>query len=283
MPKVAVIVPNYCHAPYLEWRLDSVLGQTYRDFELLILDDASTDHSREIIERYRDRPGVRTLYNQRNSGSVFRQWQAGIDATDSDYVWIAESDDWADPGFLAALVPVLEAHPRVGAAQCQSWIADTRFQVNGHASCWTDDLDAERWRHDFVADGREEIRRHLLVKNTIPNASAVLMRRSHLEQVLPIDTSFRLCGDWMHWIRLLLQSDLAFVAANLNFWRLQSSHARTAAPGVLEWEEGQRILHHACDRLELGAAERVRVLADFEAKCRQWTAAAAVPVAAHAG
>ena len=51
-PKVSVIVPNYNHASYLPQRLDSILTQTYQDFELIILDDCSSDHSRKIIEKY---------------------------------------------------------------------------------------------------------------------------------------------------------------------------------------------------------------------------------------
>ena len=276
MPKVAVIVPNYRHAPYLHWRIDTILGQTYQDFELLILDDASPDHSREIIETYRDRKRVRILYNEENSGSVFRQWEKGIKATDSDYVWIAESDDWADAQFLEQMVPVLDSHPGVGTAYSQSWLVDRDSKINGHASCWTEDLDAGRWKRDFVATGREEIRRFLLVKNTIPNASAVLMRRSVLAKVLPIDASFQLCGDWMHWIRMLTEADVAFVAENLNFWRLQSSNVRTELPGVLEWSEGERILTWACDQLKLGEASRDSVLLAFYQQCQQWQAESVV-------
>ncbi len=270
MPKVSVIVPNYCHAPFLHWRLDTVLGQTFQDFELLILDDASTDHSREVIEKYRERDRVRIIYNDKNSGSVFRQWEKGIQNTTGEYVWIAESDDWAEPRFLERLVAVLDSQPTVGVAYAQSWLVDREFKVTGHASCWTEDLDPERWKKDFFGNGREEIRRYLLVKNTIPNASAVLMRRTVLDQVRPIETSFQLCGDWMHWVRMLAEADIAFVAETLNYWRLQSSNARTAAPGVLEWTEGQRVLRWAAEKLKLSKAERHRMLRAFEEKCQEW-------------
>ena len=135
---------------------------------------------------------------------------------------------------------------------------------------WTEDLDAERWKQDFIADGREEIRRYLLVKNIIPNASAVLMRRSVLARMMPIDTSFQLCGDWMHWMKMLAEADVAFVAEKMNFWRLQSSNARIAPPGVIEWAEGERILTWACEHLGLTAAQRDSVLLAFLRKCWQW-------------
>ena len=110
------------------------------------------------------------------------------------------------------------------------------------------------------------------MKNTLPNASAVLMRRSVVARVLPMDTSFQLCGDWMHWMRMLAEADVAYVAENLNFWRLQSSNARTEAPGVLEWQEGERILTWACNHLQLSEAERDGVLLSFYQKCNQWLA-----------
>ena len=61
-PLVSVLIPNYCHASYLNERIDSVLAQTYQNFEVIIMDDYSTDNSREIIEQYRNHPRVREIY-----------------------------------------------------------------------------------------------------------------------------------------------------------------------------------------------------------------------------
>ena len=73
---VSVIIPNYNHARYLDERIQSVLNQTYQNFEVIILDDKSTDNSREVIEKYRAHPKiVHIIYNEINSGSTFRQWE----------------------------------------------------------------------------------------------------------------------------------------------------------------------------------------------------------------
>ena len=72
---VSVIIPNYNHSAFLKERIQSVLNQTYSDFELIILDDCSSDKSRDIIESFRSNPKVsHIIYNDRNSGSTFRQW-----------------------------------------------------------------------------------------------------------------------------------------------------------------------------------------------------------------
>jgi glycosyltransferase involved in cell wall biosynthesis len=72
MPKVTVITPNFNHARYLSRRIDSILSQTFQDIELIILDDASTDNSREVIESYAKDPRVKTIFNAENSGSTFK-------------------------------------------------------------------------------------------------------------------------------------------------------------------------------------------------------------------
>src|SRR5207342_1807970 len=101
MATISVIIPNYNHAFYLKQRIDSVIQQTYSDFEIIILDDASTDNSRDVIEKYRHYPKVKhIIYNESNSGSTFSQWQKGIELASGKYIWLAESDDVADSTFL---------------------------------------------------------------------------------------------------------------------------------------------------------------------------------------
>jgi len=101
MPKVSVIVPNYNHAPYLRQRIESILNQTYQDFEVILLDDCSTDNSRDILNNYRNQSKVsHCIFNAVNGKSAFQQWQKGVQLAKGEYIWIAESDDWAEPEFL---------------------------------------------------------------------------------------------------------------------------------------------------------------------------------------
>ena len=107
MYKVSVIIPNYCYAAYLEQRIDSVLSQTYQDFEVIILDDNSPDDglSRMAFEKYRENPHVsHIVYNDENSGSTFKQWDKGISLAEGEYIWIAESDDYCSPLLLESLM-----------------------------------------------------------------------------------------------------------------------------------------------------------------------------------
>jgi glycosyltransferase involved in cell wall biosynthesis len=273
-PKVSVIVPNYNHAPYLAERLESILAQTYNDLELLILDDASTDDSYRILTPYYSKPRVRIVVNAANSGSAFPQWNRGIYLAKGEYVWIAESDDSSDSHFLETLVPLLDENPGLGLAYCKSRLINKARVEVGDSLNWTDDLDPERWKSDFINNGKDEIRNYLIYKNTIPNASAVITRRSILEKALPVDTSFQLCGDWLHWGKVLLETDLAYVAEPLNHWRLGSSNSRLSPAGVLEWAEGQRIIRHFAKELGTSESETTELLMGFAERCLNWGLAA---------
>ncbi len=108
MPKVSVIVPNYNHESFLQQRIDSILNQTYQDFELILLDDASSDASISIIENYRYEEKVSEIVlNTVNSGSPFKQWIKGIKLAKGEFIWIAESDDFAEPTFLETTVAMM--------------------------------------------------------------------------------------------------------------------------------------------------------------------------------
>ena len=74
MPKVSVVIPNYNHARFLTRRIETVLQQTFQDFEVILLDDCSTDDSRSILSKYAADPRVRIEFNEKNSGSTFKLW-----------------------------------------------------------------------------------------------------------------------------------------------------------------------------------------------------------------
>jgi glycosyltransferase involved in cell wall biosynthesis len=270
MSKVCAIIPNYCHEQYLELRIESIINQTYNDLDILILDDASTDNSKKVIEKYVEDNRIKVIYNDKNSGSVFSQWELGINRSDSEFVWIAESDDWAELTFLENLVPVLEEREQFAIAYCQSNLVDIRSKITGNAACWTNDLDSKKWESDFTDDGMSFIEHYLSTRNVIPNASAVLQRRSILEQCLPIEKTFKLCGDWYHWVRMLELGDVSYVAKSLNNWRLNSSNVRSRPPGVFEWTEGECILSEIGRILRYSDHEILSKKHNFLKQCFSW-------------
>lgn len=260
MPNVSIVVPNYNHAAFLKERLESIFGQTYQDFEVILLDDCSTDDSLSILSTFSEHPLVsRLLINEENSGSPFRQWIKGINAASGKYIWIAESDDVADLTFLEKLVPVLDNFPTVGVAYCQSQIIDGQGKAGGSNINWTRDMDKEDWQKQFVLDGRAAICRYFTRKNVIPNASAVLFRKNLFDSIPPSFTNFRYVGDWLVWVQLLMKSDLYFTPFHLNYFRLHSHVTRirkTYDQRIDYFMEAYAVVEHIIDALTLSLAER---------------------------
>ena len=233
IPKVTVIVPNYNHEMYLQQRLDSILTQTFPDFEIILLDDASKDASVAILSRYQANVKVqRLIVNETNSGSPFKQWNKGLQFARGEYVWIAESDDYADPKFLEQLVARMEANKDVGIAYCQSFKVDAASNVFGSTADWTASLGAERWSTDYVCSGEEECTKYMTFRCIIPNVSCALFRRQALENAGGADDSMRYCGDYSTYVRVLGVSSILYVAQSLNYFRFSTASVRTKMSGA---------------------------------------------------
>ncbi|HEX5423016.1 MAG TPA: glycosyltransferase [Candidatus Acidoferrales bacterium] len=264
MPRVSVVVPNYNHAAFLRQRLDTVLAQTFQDFELILLDDASKDASRAILREYQDPSrsagiDVRMDGNEANSGSPFKQWNKGVRMARGEYIWIAESDDYADARLLERLVAILEASPDVSFAYCRSWRVNERGDVDGFADACLPD--PERWRTDFCMDGREMCRVYFSHVTPVRNASSVVFRREVYERVGGADETFRLGGDWKLWAATALQGKVAYLSEPLNYHRFHSGTARSQIEAIqADSSEILRICNWIIRQLTLSPAELEHVL-----------------------
>ncbi|HMP84447.1 MAG TPA: glycosyltransferase, partial [Verrucomicrobiota bacterium] len=261
-PLVSVLVPNYNHERFLPQRMDSILAQTFRDYELIALDDCSTDNSREVLSRYAQKTRMRLQFNERNGGTPFKQWQLGASLASGKYLWIAESDDYADPRLLEVLVSRLESNPAVGLAYCQSYAVDEHNHVSGTWEHWTRPVDATRWRQDFVNRGPDEVARYLVQRNTVPNASAVVVKKDLLIRAVQGAERMRLAGDWWTWVRVLLESDVAFVAEPLNYFRSHGRSTRDTTKLATACAEEFSIQAYVCDHVKVDRALRKRVFQD---------------------
>jgi glycosyltransferase involved in cell wall biosynthesis len=231
MANVSVIVPNYNHAPYLRQRIESILCQRYQDIELILLDDCSTDASRTILESYRHHAKVsHIVYNHENSGNTFLQWEQGIRLATGNYIWLAESDDWATDSFLESLLAQFALHPTAVIAFCQSHLIDEsgRFIQKKAPSSTV-----------LLETGNAFIAHQLLYGNAIYNASMCVFKKSAYAQInAGLYTDMRYCGDWFLWSLLCQQGDVVAVKQPLNYFRKHrqtvSLHAEKQGLSILE-------------------------------------------------
>ncbi|EOA5554243.1 glycosyltransferase [Escherichia coli] len=234
LPKVSVIVTNYNHEKYLRRRLDSIYHQTYKNIEVFLLDDCSTDNSREVLKEYAERfPDITTLlFNQKNSGGVFRQWAKGIHTATGDLVWIAESDDYCDANFLEKLVrcfddeAVMLAYSKVEFVHAdESVIPDEFLNYTRGLVC------RDQWKQSYVKTAHLEVSEALGIINTIPNASGAIFRRPVNMPLLEDESwlSMRVVGDWILYLHQLRGGKIAYSAETTNYFRRYESSTATSA------------------------------------------------------
>lgn len=222
LPLISIIVPNYNHSNYLRQRLECIFNQTYPNFEVILLDDCSSDRSQEIILEYVKNSKVsHRVFNDANSGNTFLQWKKGIELAKGDYIWIAESDDFCELHFLEELIQPVLQNPEIKLVYCQSNRADQFGNITGSWLNHTDDLDAALFLTNFVMEGNEFIERFLIRKNVIPNASGVLFSKKDADRLgeFDIDPFLKTCGDWLFYIKLVTNGKVAFVSKSLNNFR----------------------------------------------------------------
>jgi glycosyltransferase involved in cell wall biosynthesis len=270
MPDVSVIVPNYNHARFLRQRLDSILAQTVSDFELILLDDGSTDESREILREYaataarkqaQRRVDIRVEFNETNSGSTFKQWNKGVRLARGKYVWIAESDDYADPRLLELLAAILDSNPDVTFAYCRSRRVDDQGRPREFVDQRMPSPEGYRWSENFLADGRDMCEKLFCRTNPVPNASAVVFRRDVYERVGAADETLRLSGDWKLWAGMALQGRVAYAAEPLNYLRSHPASVRSRTElARIDVAEELQVCRWVIERVTLAptALDRVR-------------------------
>jgi glycosyltransferase involved in cell wall biosynthesis len=224
---VSIIIPNYNHADYLQARIDSVLNQTYRNFEVILLDDCSTDNSREIIEKYRNNEKIsHIVYNEVNSGSTFKQWQRGIHLAKGEWIWMAESDDVANTSFLETL---MKSDPsKVGLRFSASNLIDSNGQTISHLT-----EPQHLQNQEEIFEGKQFVKAHLTMINSIPNASAVLFRKELAPPNLLDQISlFKLNGDWVFWILIAMGTQVQFFQQPLNNFRVHNATVRSKQSSI---------------------------------------------------
>ena len=227
-PLISIIVPNFNHEKYLSLRLDSIYSQTYQNFEVILLDDASTDRSVDILTRYQKSysHNTRLLINEKNSGGVFHQWTKGLHLAQGDIIWIAESDDWCSDNFLETLTPFFE-NEAIQLAYSRTVFMDAsggepQWSINEYLY----DIDTKRWAAPIIETANKIVEEAFAIKNIIPNASSAIFRNPGAMELLedPGWKNMRTCGDWVFYLHLIRGGVLAYSPAACNYYRIHDEN-----------------------------------------------------------
>jgi glycosyltransferase involved in cell wall biosynthesis/SAM-dependent methyltransferase len=241
-PALSVCVPTWNGATYVAETLRSVLAQTFTDFELLIVDDGSTDATLNIVASFAD-PRVRVHQNARRLG-LAGNWNRCLELAQGRYVKFLFQDDTLEPDAVAVLFATLEAAPL-------SPLAFGRRQIRYHGP-GLEDFPLQGGYYDEVLDGFyrsfagsvtgvELVTQALregrdLAVNVIGEPSFVLLRRQAVLEAGGFDPGFVQLPDWELWLRLARRGPLVFVDHRLGVFRVHVHGASMAGLARVPWE-----------------------------------------------
>lgn len=248
-PLVSIIVPNYNHEPYLRERLESIYGQSYRNFEVILLDDMSSDASVEILEEYAHRyPKIsRLIVNEVNSGGVFHQWKKGFACARGELVWIAESDDFCSLDLLEKLVPFFDNEGVMLAYAKTIFMQDEKeiWSIGEYLS----DIDKEAWNKEFVSCSHTLVNEAWGIKNIVPNASSAIFKNPKSMAILDDELwqKMRICGDWVFYLHVIRGGLVGYTPDATNYYRLHNSNTSVATYAKeIYYEEHEMVAKTLC-------------------------------------
>ena len=262
-PLVSAIVPNYNHARFIEQRLASIDAQTYPNIEIIVLDDRSTDDSREVIEafaRTMARP-VRLDFNEENSGNVFAQWRRGLELAGGELIWICESDDFCEPDFLERMVPhFADMSVTLGFGRIQFARSDGSFMPGLDA--YREGAEPGIWDAPLVRPAAAWFAGGFGVNNVMANVGGGLFRaRPVPDEVWEEVRSFRICGDWFLYIHLAGAGQIAYEPSAVAYFRQHDANtSATNFDKEYYYRENMRVLAELARQWGIPRGTRARFL-----------------------
>ncbi|MCQ2241388.1 glycosyltransferase [Treponema sp.] len=256
--KVSVIIPNFNYSKYIIERIDSVMFQSYPIFELIVLDDCSTDNSIEVISKKieavkKEYPDtiVKFIPNSKNSGCVFKQWKKGFEAASGDFIWIAEADDSAESNFVEELIKPFDDE-EVLLSYCESARIDGENNlIRVDSSDLYDMCRTGEWKESYVQSGDKENIEHLSVTNTILNVSSVMWRKQDYSDIFEKASEFKVAGDWFIYYNILKDGKISWNSKPLNYYRKHGSSVCTDVKAEIEFKEICRIQNEITNLYDL--------------------------------
>jgi glycosyltransferase involved in cell wall biosynthesis len=261
MAQASVILPTYNRAATLPRAIDSVLAQSFSDFELIIVDDASTDATPKVVSRYDD-PRIKFLRHETNRGAPAAR-NTGIEASEGEYIFFLDSDDTWTASKMAKQIDYLEAHSDgMVAVYCDFTNVETTpaDRIKGFVRSLSDTTDS-------VHEGQERIiERILLLRFRLGGSSTLLVRRSVVEAVDGFDERFPRHQDWEFLIRVLRHGTLGYVDEPL------VEKYETGAPNADTYRDAKELLLDTFDDdiARLGISRDAVLAAHYHALAKRY-------------
>ena len=206
---VSIIMPVYNGMPFLKEAVDSVFKQTYKEFELIVINDGSSDGSLRFLEETKKRAKERLkIINQTNRGQVVAK-NNGIKVAQGDFIAFLDSDDVWDKEKLTVQMEFFKKHPTLFLCYTEAFLIDENSKKIGYRSV------------NSLYKGRCF---DLLIKRNNITASSVVLKRKCIDTVGKFDETLNCCENWDLWLRISKFFEIGYIKKPLTSYRIHSSH-----------------------------------------------------------
>lgn len=229
--KVSICIPTYNYAHFLSQTIESVLSQTFSDFELLIVDNCSTDNTSDVVKKYSNSDQRITYFRNESNLGMVGNWNRCLQLATGEYIKILCADDLLEPLCIERSVIMLEANPNV------ILVTGARLLINESLL----PMGTLAFSHTLqIISGFEVINKCLVYGNLIGEPSAAMFRRNNAGQVF--NSHYKQLMDLEMWFRLLEQGDLASLPEVLCKFRLHSAQGTNASVRSLSFADDDFLL-----------------------------------------
>lgn len=234
MPRVSILLTCYNHLAYLPAAYQSVLDQTFQDYEIIALDDGSTDGSRKWLTEHAREANL--VFNELNLGT-YATLNVGLERASGEYIAILNDDDVWRPGKLAAQVEMLDNNARIGLVHTDGYFIDGEGRERHDSPLG----------FDFPRTETGDVLGALIRANSII-ASAVLVRRECFDSLGGFNPDYFGSGDWEMWYRIAEQWDVGYVAEPLTLYRVHGANASHKLDRI--WRDDLKLRRWIAGRIE---------------------------------
>lgn len=272
---VSVVIPNYNYKRFLYQRLYSILSQKEKINEIIILDDCSTDDSRKEIDKIVDELekyiDIKKVYNEKNSGSAFKQWEKGFSLAKSEYVWIAEADDYCSDKLLKQLVrPVVKNRDIIISYADTAFIDTVGNYLVKSIVPEIDILNTGHWNRNYVNNGKDEFNHYTYLNCTIANVSSCIIKNNNYSRFFKESGKFKQCGDWLLYANIMQLGDVAYSRQTLNYYRIHGSNVSSVTKKQAHMDEMKRVHGYFDETYGLNKKQKENINKRYKILAKAW-------------
>jgi len=252
---VSIVVTSYNHAAFLPQRMESLLAQTHSNIEILVVDDCSTDGSREYLLTWETHPKVSLYFLESNKGYVYTS-NYGASKAKGDYIVFAECDDFSEPNQIASLYQAITASNSVGVAWSCSNLTDEHGNFTGRDFDIRSTTFQNYCERDVLIPG-SQILKFMLHSSVVPNMSAALFKKSLFTRIGGLSDKYKLSADLDFWVRMAEISDFYYLKKPLNNFRTHFGTVRNLLGTSIQLIETIDIASRLRRRIKLTFREKI--------------------------